>query len=304
MHGFAEVRKDGLEDTDVRMVSPLVLVSGADQRYYRCLWQFVRSLKRHGLDRRHRIILYDLGLAAKQRSRLERETQKASGFEWRCFPFDRYPGHLRPEAGTYAWKPVLIADLFEELKQDVFWMDSATLLLGSLDAVADAVHNQGQYIPVSGSGSLGDRLHPDTVAYLRITDDERRVRNRAGGICGFRYGHEGVQRLVREWRALALIEACIAPPGAKCGNHHYDQALLTLLLNRYEQKEGLRLTDDEIDISSTQPVSFLSVRNKVSNTVPLPLDGVFRLGFWIRRSVDIACLRIKRFVTQPGNGVR
>jgi hypothetical protein len=38
--------------------------------------------------------------------------------------------------------------------------------------------------------------------------------------------------LLAEWARLALIEACIAPPGSSRKNHRQDQALLGVLVHR------------------------------------------------------------------------
>src|SRR5437667_50788 len=85
-------------------------------------------------------------------------------------------------------------------------------------------------------------------------------RRRGGGVCGFHYSFPAARELVCEWRRYALVRDCLTPEGASLVNHRYDQAILTVLLYRYERERGLRLTSDELDISSIRPVSFCHVR--------------------------------------------
>jgi len=98
-------------------------------------------------------------------------------------------------------------------------------------------------------------------------------------VCGFDGRNPVVHRLVRRWKDLALQEDVIAPPGSNRSNHRQDQALLTLLLIDAARNEGIQLTEDEIDVGSSCPIRWLSVRNKVSNSVPIMFDPWVRLFY-------------------------
>ena len=109
------------------------------------------------------------------------------------------------------------------------------------------------------------------------------MHQRAGGVCGFDGRNPAVRRLVDRWKDLALREEVIAPSGSNLLNHRYDQSLLTLVLIEATQRDGIRLTDHEIDVGSSCPIPWLSVRNKVPNSVPIILDPLVRLAYGIHR---------------------
>ena len=100
----------------------MLLVTGADRSHGASLRQMLRSVARHEPDLR--IVVYDLGLTARQRLRIGKRQQ----LEWRRFEFEKYPAYfdIRVKAGEYAWKPVIIADLLEEAGEPVLWFDGQT----------------------------------------------------------------------------------------------------------------------------------------------------------------------------------
>ena len=70
-----------------------MILSAADSRYFRSLWQFLLSAERTGLSRTWAWRVYDLGLEADQIQRLRQR------FRW-CelikFDFSQYPEHVGP----------------------------------------------------------------------------------------------------------------------------------------------------------------------------------------------------------------
>ncbi len=270
---------------------PLTILSGANETYYRSLGQLAKSLFRQPEAHAYRLRLYDLGLRPEQRRAFDRAFCRYPQIEWRTFPFERYPAYFRPEAGTYAWKPALIGEAFEEVQGSVLWLDSATLVLGSLQPVVAWLETAGTYVPMSGTSTLQALTHPATLAHLNVPPALLNRRQRGTGICGFNYHFPLVRALVREWQQAARRPDWLAPAGASLMNHRFEQSLLTILLYQYEQRYGLSLTADEQDVSSANPVSFLSVRNKVWNGVPLGLDfAVWRL-FWCWRRLEVFWIR-------------
>lgn len=69
----------------------------------------LRSLQSLGA----RAIFYDLGLTEEERESLP----LWPGLEFRIFPFADYPSHfdMRFEAGQYAWKPIMIGEMADEI---------------------------------------------------------------------------------------------------------------------------------------------------------------------------------------------
>lgn len=250
------------------------VVSAASPAYFRSLLQLLLSLRRHGYTR---CIVYDLGLADSQRCRLLRE------FGWvqlRSLP--EGPAHLS-DWSNYAWKPTALAEVLEESELPVLWLDSACVLVHSLDPVVQHLLSHGLWVPLAGRGSLVERTHPVMLREMAVEESIRNQRFRAGGVCAFDPGQPGTRELVRHWRELAWDARVLAPPGSNRHNHRYDQAILTILLRR----SAMDPSQDEIDISSSRPISFLRTRNKVANWMPLALDGAVRLYFALRRHLDV-----------------
>ncbi|HEY3121508.1 MAG TPA: hypothetical protein VGL15_12845 [Vicinamibacteria bacterium] len=283
----------------------MTIVTAADRRYFRTLCQLLRSLERHRVEERHAVVVYDLGLDEAQLGALRRWHPRC---DFRRFPFEDHPAfvgekaRLRPDArnhwgevvGFYAWKPLIVASVLEESRGPVLWLDSATLARSDLDTVARTLEEDGVYVPVSGIAHLADWIHPATLRHLKAPLEILDRRSRGGGICGFHDSFPAARELVCEWKRYALVRECLAPEGASLSNHRYDQAILTVLLYRYERERGLRLTSDELDINSIHPVSFCRVRRKVRNGVPLWLDPVLRAAYAVRSFGENVFLRLQR----------
>jgi hypothetical protein len=263
----------------------VTIVTAASAGYYRALVQFLNSVRQHLPNTP--VIVYDLGLTADQQARFSRRFT-STGFPLRPFAFDKHPDFVRRHPGYGAWKAPIIADVLEETRGRVLWLDSATIVRGSLKPIDDSLDRTGFYSPIGGSTDLARWTHPSTLAYLEA-DDLRHVRNRASGVCAFDYANPAAREVVDEWRRLSLIEECIAPAGATRQNHRFDQSLFTILMNR----SGAQLTGDEIDISSTHPIPFLSTRNKVASWVPEWLDFAVQRGYLLWRMLDVLELRVE-----------
>ena len=93
-------------DCQVPAIRPIIL-SAADCRFFRSLWQFLLSAERTGLFRACAWRVYDLGLHQHQLQRLRRRFQWC---EFVKFDFSQYPEHVGLASNSYAWKPIIIAD--------------------------------------------------------------------------------------------------------------------------------------------------------------------------------------------------
>ncbi|MFN8610173.1 MAG: hypothetical protein U0931_21700 [Vulcanimicrobiota bacterium] len=263
-----------------------MVVSAASPAFFRSLLQLLLSLRRHGYTR---CIIYDLGLSDAQRCRLIRE------FGWahlRALPSG--PAHLR-DWSNYAWKPTALVEVMDESDTPVLWLDSACVVVDSLQPVLDHLKSNGVWVPWAGRGSLAERTHPSTLRELDVEECIRQERFRAGGVCAFDPAHAEARQLVKDWCKLAWEPEILAPAGSNRDSHRYDQALLTILLGR----SGLDPSQDEIDISSSHPVHYLRTRNKVAEFLPVGLDGLVRLYFALRRYLDVLIWRWRDQASTP-----
>jgi hypothetical protein len=268
-----------------------VIVTAADASYERTLWQMLRSSERHSLDRRHRFVAFDLGMTTAGRDAIRRR------FPWCClelFTFDSYPQHVR-HLVSCAWKPLAIRDVLSRDEPLVLWLDCATLFLGSLAPVFERLALEGVFTLV-GQSPMVRWCHPGTLACMRVPDGDLQKLCRFGGAVGFDGRSAASRDLLQQWCTWALVEACIDPLGATRDNHRYDQAVLTALLYEFERGGRLRLRDEEVDISSCDPVRWFSTRNKVAPWLPVACDGLSRGYHAIYKAADRLVLRARRMM--------
>jgi len=216
----------------------MIVVTAASSNHAGALGYMLASLRRLGA----RVECYDLGLTASEVAALPRW----DGLFYHKFDYASYPSHMDVEvnAGEYAWKPAIVADVVERTRasaepRDVLWTDAGSYF-DSLDEIARRVQaSDGLWVRTS-SGTVGQWTHPGTLASLGVMADEYRDRANADAtLVGFATGHrspeirERVYRdIVVPWRACAMNKECIAPAGSSRRNHRQDQAVLSCLVHR------------------------------------------------------------------------
>lgn len=267
-----------------------IIVTAADQRFARCLRQFLQSARRRGLDRSCRIIAYDLGMAGETLTALQRSFPWC---EFRHFDFSAWPPHVRLETGGFAWKPICFWQVVEKAAGPVLWADSATIFKRSLDPVFRTTRANGVY-SLSGQTPLQERCEPAVLEKLQVPRRLWGTRERIGGFLCLDAGNPGARALAKQWRDLALDEELVLPRVRTIARHMNDQAVLSCLLLTASEAGAIRLTRDEVDISSARPVTFISTRNKVSERVPPWADPFVRAWYGANKAVDQLWLRIDR----------
>ncbi len=268
------------------------IISAATAKYFNTLINLIYSLNRSkNMD--FTFIFYDLGLNASQRTILDAISLKVNfHIETEIFNPKDYPLFIHPENGSYAWKPIIIHHEFLKRKGSVLWLDSASLVHSDLSSIWEEIKQKGLYIPISGSGTLESWTHADTFRFFDPTVEDK-ARNRCGGLCGFNYENQLSRQLLEDWKDYASIEECIIPDGSNRTNHRHDQSILTILLN-LPKYSTLYLTDDEVNISSKNPIKTITVRNKLSEGFPLRLLWLANIYFWFRFRADILINEIKK----------
>jgi hypothetical protein len=216
----------------------LTVVTAASSNHFGALVQMLESLAR--LEAR--VECYDIGLTVEEVDRLPR---------WpRCvhhrFDYAAYPAHLNVEvnAGEYAWKPVIVADVVDRVRaaengSDVLWAD-AGCFFHSLAPIAERIRESGGLWVRPSAGVMREWTHPLMFDYLRVDPGEYAERRNADAtMVGFAVGSappDARERVCREivtpWKACALAKDCIAPAGSSRQNHRQDQAVLSYLIHR------------------------------------------------------------------------
>jgi hypothetical protein len=154
----------------------------------------------------------------------------------RDFNYHKYPAYfnIHINAGEYAWKPVIIEEVMNELgeeyKGELLWCDAGNKVNGSLSFLIDIIKKNAIYSPIS-DGSISKWTHPKTLQSLQIHQRNPilRMRMRAGGFCGFDLSQSEVRNFIQLLSKFAQTKSVIAPEGSSRKNHRQDQSILSIL---------------------------------------------------------------------------
>ena len=206
----------------------LILVTGADQSHSKSLLQFVASVARY--EPKSLLIVYNLGFSIEIRQQYEKIH---SNIEIRDFDFSKYPSfvNIRVDAGSYAWKPIIINDVMNKYNLPLCWMDAGNIIIEPLRGIRVLLNERGFYSP-SSSGCIHDWTHPKTLEYFKVKKSLLRKKNLCGGCVAINPEFDNVRAMINRWRECALIKECIAPEGSSRSNHRQDQAVLSVLANQ------------------------------------------------------------------------
>ena len=227
----------------------LIVVTAASSNHFGALRQMLESLRR--LDAR--VECYDIGLTPEEARALPRW----DGVVYHTFDYDAYPSYMNVavNAGEYAWKPVIVADVVEraraeERPSDVLWAD-AGCYFHALQPIADRIAETAGLWVRTSAGTMREWTHPLMFEFLNADPDEYGDKPNADAtLVGFAIGsapapdREAVYRdIVLPWKACAMAKDCIAPRGSSRKNHRQDQAVLSYLVHR----AGYPFADDTPD---------------------------------------------------------
>jgi hypothetical protein len=227
----------------------LTLVTGADTKYFKFLKQLLNNVIKisNSKNINIRIIVYDLGMNKNEID----EIKKFSYVTLESFNFDKYPEHVSLEKYngfncSYAWKPIIIHEVCEKYGGLVHWMDTRSLYF-DFNNMINILKNDFIYTPTS-SGNVKKWTYPTTLEYMngyKYIDRECR----AGGIFGINYDIEWCKMFVEEWKNLALVKECICPENSNRDNHRQDQAVLTILFYKYQEKYNFKYINYYVDLT-------------------------------------------------------
>ena len=280
----------------------LTLVTAANQRYWRSLYQFLLSVERVGGAGLERVVAFDLGIEPAERQRMQVRFPQV---QWRSHDLSAYPAHVRPEARTCAWKPVVMVAAMSEFGGRLLWLDSATLLRRAPTRVIDELERVGIYAMI-GASPLFTHCHDETLRLLGCDPDFFDRPEHPAGVCAFDTDRPAVRDLLLRWKQHSLDPACITPqsPPLRAGiQHKWDQAILTVLLYQFEAREGVALCADEIDITSANPAPWLSTRNKLRPDAPVWADPIYRAFFAAQKTLDQTSVRVQQFISTRVDGL-
>eukprot|EP01114_Cavostelium_apophysatum_P014119 TRINITY_DN357_c1_g1_i4.p1 TRINITY_DN357_c1_g1~~TRINITY_DN357_c1_g1_i4.p1 ORF type:complete len:306 (+),score=19.34 TRINITY_DN357_c1_g1_i4:38-955(+) len=212
--------------------SLVVVVSATSENHFDPQENLMRSARRANVP----YVFYDLGLPNYALKRIDRLSWE--NFKYRKFPFEDYPPHFNMEvmAGQWAWKPVIIEQVFREMKgknKYLIWLDSGCYIT-SLSRTIERLESMNDAIYISNSsGTLARWTHPKMWEYFSIDpnkDDFGKATPIEAGCAVYFKESDVYQKLIVPWRDCALESECIGPKGSNKKNHRQDQAALGILM--------------------------------------------------------------------------
>ncbi|KAL3883556.1 hypothetical protein ACJMK2_029809 [Sinanodonta woodiana] len=185
-----------------------------------------------------KFIFYDIGLSVNETEMVKKHCR----CEYRLFPFDKYPEHLKILKG-YTFKP-LIAQIVLNEYGFVMWTDaSVRFRTGELDSLFQMAMKDGVKIITGGLG-VGYRTDPGTLRFLGedpcLFADKNEIQATFFLIYRTRFT---IETIMRPWVSCALTSGCMYFPGSQerisCVNqkglgfcHRFDQSIMSIILWR------------------------------------------------------------------------
>lgn len=207
--------------------TPLTIITAASQNHSKSLIQFLCSLIVHKVPFDN-LFIYDLGLEPNVLITIHKMFP-TQNMRIRTFCYYKYPSYFNIEknAGQYAWKPVIIAEVADEIRKGLlFWCDAGNKVVDDLQPLMDFMKTNSIYTP-SSLGVLSDWTHPDTIQYMDASHLCGKTCRNAAQVC-FSLNEE-TMRFIERWSSYAQVEECIAPLGSDRTNHRHDQSILSIL---------------------------------------------------------------------------
>ncbi|KAL3883552.1 hypothetical protein ACJMK2_029805 [Sinanodonta woodiana] len=217
-----------------------------------------------------KFIFYDIGLSENETEMVKKHCR----CEYRLFPFEKYPEHVRILKG-YTFKP-LIAQIVLNEYGFVLWIDaSIRYLTGDLDSLFEMAMKDGIKI-ISGGFGVGYRTDPATFKSLRedpcLFADKNEIQTGFFLIYRTRFT---IETIMRPWVSCALTSGCVYFPGSQdrisCVNqrglgfcHRFEQSVMSIILWRLYHADfwGVLIPGKFFDVQRDQTARYFESLDK------------------------------------------
>ncbi len=234
----------------------IYILSGASQNHSKSLSKFIQSVYQN-VTIPFELYIYDLGCTKEYIESIQNMYPNAN---LRTFDYSKYPSYfnIQINAGEYAWKPAIINEVLEEIKEKglkeeeniMVWCDAGNLILPSFEKLIETTRKCKIYSPCSGA-NIKKWTHIKTQQYFKIAKRQRVLgfRNRSAGFVGYNITYPEVQDFIKQFVEHAKIKKCIAPEGSNRKNHRQDQALFSILYFFFKEKYKTSVVNEMIGMS-------------------------------------------------------
>lgn len=209
-----------------------LLITGSDSSHFNSLVNLLNSLKKY--EKKMEVVIINLGLTKDEINFLKENFI----YPIKDFDFVNSPDFVScrdkyNKLGSYAWKPISIFKEFNSTSKNILWLDAGCLINKKLSLIKSIIRKNGFYSPQS-SDDIEKWTHEKTLRLLNASDSILKKRNISGGIVGFAKNSVKISQLLEEWYLNSIDKDIIAPEGSSRINHRQDQAILSVLLHKFE----------------------------------------------------------------------
>lgn len=204
------------------------VITAASSNHFKSVCQFLNTIPSS-----FKVIFYDIGLSNEERENI---VLKYPFLDTRIFDFSKYPDYVNlkaPCAGAYAWKPIIIHEVFSEHNDGILlWCDAGNKLDANIGMLEPIIRQNKIYTPTSG-GNVKRWFYPSSLTYMNVPDSFLHYPMRNAAFVGLLCGDDFTKKFVQEWKDLALQKEAISPEGSDRNTHRWDQSILTHLFYKY-----------------------------------------------------------------------
>jgi len=205
------------------------IVTASSSNHFKSLCQFLKSVPIE-----YNTFVYDIGLTQEEAIEVKNTFPT---IKYRIFDFSLYPSFVNlssQDAGAYAWKPIIVSDVYKETSGVLIWCDAGNIItdVNQFNQFPDLLNIYNIYSPYS-SGLIGWMTHPKCFEVMNAEKFIIDCAMRNAACIGLKCNNSMVESFVNEWKSYALNKDAILPDGANRSNHRHDQSILSILFYKY-----------------------------------------------------------------------
>ena len=221
----------------------IVLVTAASDNHLYSLLQLINTIYAH--ERGLTVYVYDIGFSEESIQKIKSFTQnyhtKTMNIILKKFDFEKW-GLKRSDLKDFGWKAPIIHETYEEVgAKKIIWSDAGNMLVSNLDELISFLNKNKIYSPTTGHSIRGETygglIHPDTVLKMDVGVSID-LPSRGGGVIGLDFSSDWASNFLKEFVSFSLDKSVIAPEGSSKRNHRQDQAVFSLLYEKYRAVYG------------------------------------------------------------------
>lgn len=231
-----------------------ILVMSFNSKFFKAGISLISSIHRHSFDTVDEMVIYDLGLTAREIRYLNRcEKVRVTLYPDLVKTF--FPGFMEP--GNFAWKPFVIKDAGRKEGDLLCYLDAGIVALKDLKIIYDLIDAEEIFL-VQDSQLNRNWTTPEAFKLMNASAAEIAGQQLCAGILGYKVGGK-YQGMIDQAYHYAQNEVIICGDRRK---HRHDQSIYSVLAIRYGcPTQPLRIYGEWRGIISEEQVLYVHRRD-------------------------------------------